>query len=76
MDESSRTSRRIRHEIDEPGLRASIVADVNVVTDVNVVRKNAATSSSGGGESTRQVVSIRQGRSARSAPAREEKQER
>ena len=51
-----RSRRRIRTEVDEPGLRASIAADVDLVV------------STGGSASSTQHVSVRQGRSARTSP--------
>ena len=58
-------SRRIRREIDEPGLKASLAADVNIATS----------GSSGEPAVSRQEVHVRQGRSARTDPATEEKEE-
>jgi hypothetical protein len=60
-----RISRRIRREIDEPGLKASLAADVNIVTS----------GSTGKSAVSRQEVHVRQGRSARTDPAPEEKEE-
>jgi hypothetical protein len=58
-------SRRIRREIDEPGLKASLAADVNIATS----------GSTGEPAVARQEVHIRQGRSARTASPPEEKEE-
>jgi len=63
-DRARRTSRRIRKEIDEPGLRASIAADVNTVVSTGT-----------GSATSRQQVRIRQGRSARVGPSSEEKED-
>lgn len=63
MDAGRKLSRRIRHEIREPGLRASIAADVDVVLSLG----------DAGGQAI-QHVQVRQGRSARAGdPEREEK---
>jgi hypothetical protein len=51
-----RTTRRVREEIDEPALRASIAADVDLVV------------STGGTASATSHVTARQGRSARTRP--------
>jgi hypothetical protein len=61
MDASRNFTRRIRHEIDEPGVKASIAADVNVVVSTG----------SAGGNAT-QHVHVRQGRSARTGDAENE----
>jgi hypothetical protein len=55
---TERRTSRIRHEIDEPGLRASIAADLNIVV------------SRSGASSSRQDVHIRQRRSDRAADPR------
>ena len=64
-DDVHRTSRRIRKEIDRPGLRASIAADLN-----------AAVSTGKGSATSRQHVNVRQGRSDRTGPSSEEKEDR
>ena len=60
-----RISRRIRREIDEPGLKASLAADINIATS----------GSTGEPAVSRQEVHVQQGRSARTDPAPEEKEE-
>jgi hypothetical protein len=64
MVKPRRVSRRIRREIDEPGLKLNVAADVNIVT-----------SGSAGATSTRQHVHVRQGRSARTGPSPESKEQ-
>ena len=63
-DDEHRTSRRIREEIDRPGLRASIAADLNTVV-----------STGNGSATSRQQVNIRQARSDRTAPSSEERED-
>src|SRR5215211_6968128 len=57
-DDVHRTSRRIRKEIDRPGLRASIAADVSTVV-----------STGSGSATSRQQVNVRQGRSDGTGPS-------
>lgn len=64
VTEAKRISRRIRKQIDEPGLRASIVADVNAV-----VSTGTASSSSS------QHVRVRQGRSSRAGTEPDHKEQ-
>lgn len=59
-----RTSRRIREQIHEPGVRASVAADVNTVVSTGAPPAAA-----------RQQVNVRQGRSARTDPPAEEKEQ-
>jgi hypothetical protein len=63
-DDVHRTSRKIRKEIDRPGLRASIAADLNTV----VATGNASATS-------RQQVHVRQGRSDRTGPSSHERED-
>jgi hypothetical protein len=63
VDEPRRTTRRIRRTVDEPGLHASVVADVNVVV------------STGGAGSARQRVRVVQRRSTRAAAPQDETKE-
>jgi hypothetical protein len=64
MDGTRRTHHRVRREVDEPGVRASVAADVNIVT------------SSGGAASSRQNAHVRQVRSTGSAPVSEDSEEK
>lgn len=62
--EDQRVRRRIRSVVDEPGLRASIAADLNLIV-----------SSGNGAGSSQQHVRIRQARSTRPAPAPDQKEQ-
>jgi hypothetical protein len=62
-DDVHRASRRIRKEIDRPGLRASIAADLNTVV-----------STGNGSATSRQQVNIHQARSDRTGPSSEERE--
>ncbi|MEX2292075.1 MAG: hypothetical protein WD794_17325 [Mycobacteriales bacterium] len=68
MSESRRIIRRIRKEIDEPGLRASVAADVNIAI------ATGASAGSTTSSSTHSTVHVQQGRSARAAPDPEPKE--
>lgn len=64
VGETRRTSKRIRKEIDEPGLRVSLAADVNAVVSTGTASSSAT-----------QHVRVRQGRSARSEPDTDQKEQ-
>lgn len=64
MEEQRHVRRHIRSDIDEPGLRASIAADLNLVV-----------SSGNGAAPSQQHVRIRQVRSNRTAPAPDQKEQ-